>query len=90
MMNVIYLNRYQVTCVICETEFTQSPGDKSYGVARYEDEVVPDNYKGGWAGAPACVVCYRIERVLHQENPQAFIPFADIRKAKTTYRELCR
>jgi hypothetical protein len=27
-------------------------------VARYEDQVVPDNYQGEWGGAAVCVPCY--------------------------------
>lgn len=79
---VIELSRYPVTCAICEAEFEQSPMGPSYGVARYEDEVVPDSYSGEWGGAPVCSRCYFVERGMHSIEPNAFITFNEIRMSE--------
>jgi hypothetical protein len=80
-ITVIELSAYPVTCTICDVEFTQSPSGPSYGVARYEDEVVPDNYEGEWGGSPVCPTCYWVERGMHSQEPSGFLPFSRIRNA---------
>jgi hypothetical protein len=81
-ITVIELQAFSVTCVICDMEFAQSMSGPSCGVARYEDEVVPDKYEGVWGGSPVCVTCYWVERGMHAAEPDAFISFARIKKAR--------
>jgi hypothetical protein len=78
-LTLIDLSPIPMTCIICDAEFVSSRSENTYGVARYEDDVVPDDYKGEWGGAPACPTCYWVERGLHAAQPSAFIPFATIR-----------
>lgn len=78
-VTVVDLSFIPMQCVICEAEWDEPRSAKSYGVARYEDEVVPDDYKGEWGGAPVCVTCFHVERGLHASSPSRFIPFSEIR-----------
>lgn len=79
-ITIIELQRHPIECVICDRTSEQPPSTPSYGVARYEDEVVPDAYQGEWGGAPVCPSCYWIERGIHAAEPDAFIPFSRIRR----------
>jgi hypothetical protein len=85
-ITVIDLQRYVIECVICGRTSEQPPSAPSFGVARYEDEVVPDNYKGEWGGGPVCPTCYWIERGIHSSESDAFIPFSRIRDLSTATR----
>jgi hypothetical protein len=77
---LISLTPYVFDCIICDEHVEQSSTAPSYGVARYEDEVVPDFYQGEWGGSPVCDRCYWIERGMHAKEPTIFIPFSRIRK----------
>ncbi len=79
-ITIIDLTSYVFDCAICERTVEQPASAPSYGVARYEDEVVPDSYTGEWGGAPVCEPCFWIERGMHAATPEAFIPFARIRQ----------
>jgi len=79
-ITVIDLSAFIFDCGICDVHVEQPRSTKTYGVARYEDEVVPDGHTGDWGGMSVCERCYRIERSLHQDDPQAFIPFQTIRR----------
>jgi hypothetical protein len=81
-ITVIELQAFPVTCAVCDLEFSQSRSGPNYGVARYEDEVVPDGYQGDWGGSAVCVACYWIERGMHAAEPEAFIPFSKIKEAR--------
>lgn len=76
---IIDLTSYEFDCTICDVPVCVPASAKTLGIARYEDEVVPDNHKGEWGGAPVCERCYWIERGMHNNRPDAFIPFAKIR-----------
>jgi len=75
--NVVVVELYPVTyeCVICGAE-TQG----KHGLARYEDQVVPDDYEGEWGGAPACALCYVVAGGLQAAHPGRIILFDDIRR----------
>ena len=45
-ITIIDLQRVPIKCVICDRTSEQPASAPTYGVARYEDEVVPDSYKG--------------------------------------------
>lgn len=77
---IIDLTCYEFDCTICDVHVSVPQSSRTHGIARYEDEVVPDHYKGEWGGAPVCTRCYWIERGMHSTNPDRFIPFDVIRK----------
>lgn len=79
-ITIISLSAYVFDCAICDRHVELPYHAESHGVARYEDEVVPDGYTGDWGGASVCERCYWIERGLHAKAPEAFIPFSVIRK----------
>lgn len=78
MITVTDLNIIPLQCVICEEEWEQPRSAPSYGVARYEDEVVPDNWKGDWGGSPVCGSCFRAERKLRDKYPDVHLTFRSI------------
>ena len=78
-IHVINLSPWVFDCAICDRHVEQTSG-RSYGIARYEDEVVPDAYEGECGGAPVCNRCYWIERGMHAADPKSFISFRLIRK----------
>jgi len=80
VITVIDLNIIPVQCTICDLEWEEAMSAPSFGIARYEDEVVPDDYQGEWGGSPVCRRCYWIERGLRAETPERFIPFSEIRE----------
>ena len=79
-IHVIDLSSHVFDCVICDEHVEQPASLPSYGIARYEDQVVPDSYKGECGGAPVCRRCFWIERGLHAQAPEAFLSFAMIRE----------
>ena len=79
-ITIISLSAYVFDCTICDRHVELPQHAKTFGVARYEDEVVPDNYTGDWGGASVCERCYWIERGLHAQDPGATILFSTIRK----------
>ncbi len=79
-ITIIDLSGYVFTCAVCEREFENVRSSRSFGIARYEDEVVPDGYQGEWGGAEVCERCYWIERGMHSAQPQAFITFSELRR----------
>lgn len=78
-IHIIDLTSYVLDCAICEEHHEIPASAPSYGVARYEDVVVPDGYQGEWGGAAVCSRCYWIERGLHAAKPNEPIPFSAIR-----------
>lgn len=72
---VIELWPHEAECCVCgETIFCFTCGP-NYGLAMYEDEILPADWPGEWGGFPACHSC--------------FIAFNDI-KAPLTIREARR
>jgi len=53
-VTVIRLWPPSAECVLCEEET-----DVGFGLACYEDYLVPDDYEGEWGGFDACQRCYR-------------------------------
>jgi hypothetical protein len=78
-ITIIDLTNFVFDCAICEGHFEVPASLPTYGIARYEDEVVPDSYAGEWGGAPVCRKCYWIERGMHAQKPDSFIPFSEIK-----------
>jgi hypothetical protein len=74
-VNIISLNTYNIQCSICGIEFMQLPDRASFGVARYEEVVVPDGYEGEWGSAVVCPNCYWVERGIHARFPTLHITF---------------
>jgi hypothetical protein len=61
-------------CTICGEECLHR-----YGLAIYEDLVVPDHYEGEWGGAPACLACYELASEMQSERPGQFLTFTEIK-----------
>jgi hypothetical protein len=71
---VIDLWPHSCDCTICGSETSDH-----FGIARYEDEIVPDDYTGEWGGSPVCERCFYLIRGLQEQNPGKCITFAQVR-----------
>jgi hypothetical protein len=65
----------QTNCVICGTDC-----GLEFGLAIYEDLIVPNNYTGEWGGAPACRPCFEQAAALQKDRPRVFISFSEVKK----------
>lgn len=61
-------------CTLCGAE----TGDK-FGIAVYEDVIVPDDYKGEWGGSPVCARCFYLTRGYQEQHPGEMVSFGTIR-----------
>jgi hypothetical protein len=57
VITVISLWEPWAECCVCERVC-----GLEFGLAMYEDEIVPDDYTGEWGGRPCCALCYEINR----------------------------
>lgn len=60
-------------CTICE-----EPTPLKFGIARYEDVIVPDDYEGEWGGSPVCERCNFV--VIGMQRKGRFLTFAEVRR----------
>jgi hypothetical protein len=80
-------------CILCGAETSDR-----FGIAIYEDEIVPDDYTGEWGGAPVCEPCFYLSRGYQERHPREKVPFsvlrALIKQQKTApsaqWRKACR
>jgi len=72
---VIDMSEHTYECTICDIETTSG-----FGIPIYEDEIVPDDYKGEWAGLPVCPGCFYVVRGWQHEHPGEKITTGEIRK----------
>jgi hypothetical protein len=79
-IKIIELWPPEFLCGICEV--TCGAG---YSVPIYEDEIVPDDYKGEWGGMPVCPTCFFIARGIRERYPNQTIP-QDLVKKLRNYR----
>lgn len=76
---VIDLWPAEAECFVCE-----KVTGLRFGVPRYEDLIVPDNYVGEWGGAAVCHLCYRVVRSMQAEQPGRLLPVDEVRKELRT------
>jgi hypothetical protein len=65
----------RTNCVICGTEC-----GLEYGLAVYEDLIVPDDYRGEWGGAPACRRCFDLAAEIQKQRPGQFVSFSEVKR----------
>ena len=53
-VTVIRLDEPWIVCSVCGKDDVSR-----WGLAVYEGQIVPDDYKGHWGGAPCCRECYQ-------------------------------
>jgi hypothetical protein len=56
--SVIQLHPKIVECITCEEPVVMTSIGPSYGIAFYEGEPVPHDWKGGWGGFTCCWRCH--------------------------------
>jgi hypothetical protein len=69
-------------CRICG-----SPVISHHGIPMYEDEIVPDDYSGPWAGFSVCPHCYFLVRGLQEAFPGQPLPVHVVRRLLKTHDE---
>ncbi len=62
---MINLSRAEADCRLCGKRGFL---DSMPGLPMYEDEVLPDDYEGEWAGMPVCPGCYAKHRPTDAES----------------------
>jgi hypothetical protein len=70
---VIDLWAPQCECTLCGVVTS----DK-YGIAIWEDTIVPDDYEGEWGGSPVCKRCYDAAAQVQARRPGEIITFSDV------------
>lgn len=81
-ITVIDMNIIPCQCGICDVQWEEARSAPMFGVARYEDLIVPDNYQGEWGGMQVCKQCFDAERALHEINPNMWFSFQDVRQQR--------
>lgn len=66
--------------VVCDCTICGAETSDKFGIAVYEDVIVPDNYEGEWGGAPVCARCFYITRGMQEQNPGKALTFAQVKK----------
>lgn len=74
-IHLIELWPHWTECTICGADCLLE-----FGLAIYEDLIVPDHYEGEWGGAPACKKCFDHSRELQAARPGDFITFQEVRR----------
>ncbi len=83
IVQVIYLQSFDIECRVCDRPWSYSPGGRSFAIPIYEGDIVPDGYTGEWGGAPVCPRCYWITRGMQWEFPERHIPISAVRRIAT-------
>ena len=65
--------------VVCDCTICGAETSDKFGIAIYEDEIVPDGYTGEWGGSPVCAPCFYLSRGYQERHPGEKIPFRAIR-----------
>lgn len=81
-ITVIELWPHEDDCWVCGVPVTASSAGPNYGVACYEDLIVPNDHQGEWGGFTACRACYYIVQGMQAERPAAFLTRREVLAVK--------
>jgi hypothetical protein len=72
---IIDMSPHWYDCIICDCE---TSGE--HGVSVYEDEILPDDYDGEWAGFTVCPRCYSMVRAWQVGHPRQKISTVEAKR----------
>lgn len=76
---VIDLAPHETECYVCGCRIPMPSAGPNYGIAVYEDQIVPDDHEGEWGGVPVCKECFGTVRELQALAKSLMIPLSDVR-----------